>query len=62
VIGRAASFGEPTSLLTHPATFSHKGLPPAERRRLGITDGLLRLSVGLEDPADLLADLRQALA
>lgn len=61
VIGRAASFGEPTSLLTHPATFSHKGLAPAERQRLGISDGLLRLSVGLEEPKDLLADLRQAL-
>ena len=53
VITRAASFGEVTSLLTHPATFSHKGLSPAERARLGIDDGLLRLSVGLEDPADL---------
>ena len=61
VIARAASFGEVTSLLTHPATFSHKGLSPAERARLGIDDGLLRLSVGLEDPADLEADIRQAL-
>jgi len=61
VIARAASFGEVTSLLTHPATFSHKGLSPAERARLGIDDGLLRLSVGLEDPADLKADLQQAL-
>lgn len=61
VISRAASFGEVTSLLTHPATFSHKGLSSAERARLGIADGLLRLSVGLEDPADLQADLQQAL-
>ena len=53
LITRAASFGEVTILLTHPATFSHKGLSPAERARLGIDDGLLRLSVGLEDPADL---------
>jgi methionine-gamma-lyase len=62
LITRAASFGEVTSLLTHPATFSHKGLSPAERVRLGIDDGLLRLSVGLEDPADLQADVKQALA
>ncbi len=61
VIGRAASFGEVSSLLTHPATFSHRGLSPDERARAGITDGLLRLSVGIEDVADLEADLRQAL-
>jgi cystathionine beta-lyase/cystathionine gamma-synthase len=61
LIARAASLGEVTSLLTHPASFSHKGLPPAERERLGIREGLLRLSVGLEDPADLEADLQQAL-
>lgn len=61
VISRAASLGEVTSLMTHPATFSHKGLSVAERARLGIGDGMLRLSVGLEDRADLEADLRQAL-
>jgi methionine-gamma-lyase len=61
VISRAASFGEVTSLLTHPATFSHRGLGPAERARLGIGEGLLRLSVGIEDPVDLEADIRQAL-
>jgi cystathionine beta-lyase/cystathionine gamma-synthase len=61
VIARAASLGEVSSLLTHPASFSHKGLPPRERERLGIRDGLLRLSVGLEDARDLEADLRQAL-
>ncbi|HEY0715456.1 MAG TPA: aminotransferase class I/II-fold pyridoxal phosphate-dependent enzyme [Polyangia bacterium] len=62
LISRAASFGETTSLLTHPATFSHKGLTPAERARLGIDDNLLRLSVGLEDAADLADDIKQALA
>ncbi len=62
VIGRAASLGDVSSVLTHPATFSHKGLPPAERKRTGITDGLLRLSVGLEDARDLVADVIQALA
>ena len=61
VISRAASFGEVTSLLTHPASFSHRGLGAKERARLGIDDGLLRLSVGLEDARDLEADLRHAL-
>ncbi len=42
-------------------TTTHHGLPPAERTRRGIADSLLRLSVGLEDPEDLIADLHQAL-
>lgn len=58
---RAASLGEVSSLITHPATFSHKALPLEERQRLGIGDGLLRLSVGIEDAEDLEADLAQAL-
>jgi cystathionine gamma-lyase len=62
VFSRAASLGEVVSLVTHPATFSHGGLPPEERARLGIDEGLVRLSVGIEDVADLEADLRQALA
>jgi methionine-gamma-lyase len=61
VFTRAASLGEVVSLVTHPATFSHGGLPPEERARLGIDEGLLRLSVGIEDADDLEADLRQAL-
>jgi methionine-gamma-lyase len=61
VFSRAASLGEVVSLVTHPATFSHGGLPPEERARLGIDEGLVRLSVGIEDVADLEADLRQAL-
>ena len=40
---------------------THADMDPAERQRVGITDGLVRLSVGLEDPEDLIADLRQAL-
>lgn len=55
------NLGDAKSLITHPATTTHQRLPPEERARLGITDGLLRLSVGLEDTADLEADLRQAL-
>lgn len=62
LFSRAASLGEVASLVTHPATFSHAGLTPQERARLGIDEGLLRLSVGIEDVADLEADLRQALA
>jgi cystathionine beta-lyase/cystathionine gamma-synthase len=61
VIARAASLGEVSSLCTHPATFSHRALGPAERARLGIDDGLLRLSLGIEDGDDLVADVRQAL-
>ena len=62
LVVRAASLGDVTSLMTHPATFSHKGLGAAERLRVGIVDGLLRLSVGIEDAGDLIDDLRQALA
>lgn len=62
VIGRAASLGDVTSLLTHPASFSHKDVPAPERARLGISEGLLRLSVGIEDVADLEADLSEALS
>jgi len=61
VFSRAASLGEVVSLVTHPASFSHGTLPPAERARLGIDEGLVRLSVGIEDVGDLEADLRQAL-
>jgi cystathionine beta-lyase/cystathionine gamma-synthase len=61
VFSRAASLGEVVSLVTHPASFSHGTVPPAERARLGIDEGLLRLSIGIEDIADLEADLRQAL-
>ncbi|HEX9103078.1 MAG TPA: aminotransferase class I/II-fold pyridoxal phosphate-dependent enzyme [Polyangia bacterium] len=61
LVARAASLGDVTSLMTHPATFSHNRLSDIERRRFGITDGLLRLSVGIEDAGDIVDDLRQAL-
>ena len=48
------------TLITHPSRASHCGLPPDERERLGITDRLIRLSVGLESPKDLIADFEQA--
>jgi cystathionine beta-lyase/cystathionine gamma-synthase len=57
----APSLGGVESLVTQPCTTTHHGLPPAERTRRGIADSMLRLSVGLEDPEDLIADLNQAL-
>ncbi|WP_350454646.1 trans-sulfuration enzyme family protein [Slackia heliotrinireducens] len=58
----AVSLGDPSSLVEHPATMTHRNVPPQERVRMGISDGLIRFSVGLEDPEDLIADLQQALA
>jgi cystathionine beta-lyase/cystathionine gamma-synthase len=58
---RAESLGGVESLVTHPATATHADIPPETRQRLGITDGLVRLSVGLESADDLIADLRQAI-
>ena len=55
-IARAASLGDVASLMTHPARFSHVRLSDEERRRAGIADGLLRLSVGIEEPAVLVED------
>lgn len=58
----APSLGGTESLVTQPCTTTHHGLTPEERARRGIADSMLRLSIGLEDPADLIADLEQALA
>jgi hypothetical protein len=55
------NLGDAKSLITHPATTTHQRLTQPQRDALGISDGLLRLSVGLEDPRDLIADLTQAL-
>jgi cystathionine gamma-synthase len=57
----AESLGGVESLITYPATQTHADIPADVRAQLGITDRLLRLSVGIEDPADLIADLAQAL-
>jgi O-succinylhomoserine sulfhydrylase len=51
------NLGDSKSLITHPATTTHMRIGADERARLGITDGVLRLSVGLEDALDLVADL-----
>ncbi|OLE37946.1 MAG: hypothetical protein AUG48_03020 [Actinobacteria bacterium 13_1_20CM_3_68_9] len=56
------SLGSVATTLSHPASTSHRGLDPAERSRAGISDGLVRCSVGLEHPDDLLAEFEQALA
>lgn len=56
------NLGDAKSLASHPATTTHQRLPATEKARLGITDGLVRLSVGLEDAEDLTADLAWALA
>ena len=58
----AESLGGVESLASHSATTTHAALSDAERERLGITPGLVRLSVGIEDKEDLIADLEQALA
>jgi O-succinylhomoserine sulfhydrylase len=56
------NLGDTKSLMTHPASTTHQRLSPEARADLGVTEGMLRLSVGLEDPADLCEDLAQALA
>ncbi|MEN0064141.1 MAG: aminotransferase class I/II-fold pyridoxal phosphate-dependent enzyme [Myxococcota bacterium] len=58
----AASLGAVESLIVRPAQSSHVGIDPHERRRIGISDTLFRLSVGIEDADDLIADLEQALS
>lgn len=57
----AESLGSAKSLFCHPPTMTHASVEPEIRREVGIADGLIRLSVGLEDPADLIEDLEQAL-
>lgn len=61
IIIRAVSLGGVESLIQHPASMSHLKTPPEVKARLGITDGLLRFSVGIEDEADLKADLERGL-
>lgn len=57
----AESLGGLETLVTHPSTTTHADVDPEVRQALGITDGLIRISVGLEDPEDLIADLDQAI-
>jgi cystathionine gamma-lyase len=62
VFSLAESLGGVESLINHPATMTHASIPKEEREKAGVVDNLLRLSVGIEDVEDLLADLKQALA
>ncbi|HZF08469.1 MAG TPA: cystathionine gamma-synthase [Thermoanaerobaculia bacterium] len=62
LLSLAESLGGVESLISHPASMTHASVEPERRRKLGITDGLVRISVGIEDLDDLLADLDQALA
>jgi O-succinylhomoserine sulfhydrylase len=55
------NLGDAKSLITHPSTTTHYRLTPEARAELGVTDSMLRLSVGLEDPADIAEDLAQSL-
>ena len=57
----AVSLGDVDTLIEHPATMTHSSYSPEELKALGITEGMVRLSVGIEDPNDLIEDLRQAL-
>ena len=62
IFALAESLGAVESLAEHPARMTHASIPAAERRRSGVSDGLIRLSIGVEDVGDLIADLEQALA
>jgi len=59
---RSTSLGDVFTSVLHPATASHRDLTPTRRRELGINDGLVRISVGIEEVSDIIADIEQALA
>ncbi|MBT7759605.1 MAG: aminotransferase class I/II-fold pyridoxal phosphate-dependent enzyme, partial [Rhodospirillaceae bacterium] len=61
IVDISNNLGDAKSLITHPATTTHRAVGPEERAKVGIGDGMVRLSVGLEDPADLEEDLTAAL-
>ncbi len=61
IIKISNNLGDAKSIATHPATTTHQRLPEDQKASLGITPGLIRLSVGLEDPSDLIADLKRGL-
>ena len=62
MIKRAVSLGDAETLIQHPASMTHSTYTPEERAAHGIREGLIRLSVGLEDIADILSDLDAALS
>lgn len=57
----AESLGGVETIITHPATMTHAAIPPEQRQRIGVTDGLVRISVGIEDVEDIIADLKAAM-
>ena len=57
----AESLGGVETLVSHPATMTHSSIPKEQRERSGITDGLVRISVGIEDVEDIIEDLQKAL-
>jgi methionine-gamma-lyase len=57
----AVSLGSTESLAEHPATMTHVDIPPQDKEKMNITDQLIRLSIGVEDPKDLILDIEQAL-
>jgi len=59
---RATTLGDVFTTVSHSASSSHRELTETRRAALGITEGLVRVSVGIEDPADILADIKQALS
>jgi cystathionine beta-lyase/cystathionine gamma-synthase len=61
IFALAESLGGVESLVSHPATMTHASVPPQERAKIGLSDGLVRFSVGIEDPQDLIEDLRTTL-
>ena len=61
VIKLAVSLGGTETLISHPASTTHSGVPKETRDRLGVTDSMVRISIGIEHPDDLIADLKQAL-
>jgi O-succinylhomoserine sulfhydrylase len=61
MISITANLGDVKTTITHPASTTHGRLPPAAREKAGISEGLLRVAVGLEAPADIQADLKAGL-
>jgi cystathionine beta-lyase/cystathionine gamma-synthase len=62
IFSLAESLGGVESLISHPASMTHASVPPERRAELGITEGMVRLSCGVEDTNDLLQDVEQAFA
>ena len=62
LVSIAVSLGDPETLIQHPASMTHANMPKADQLAAGITDGLIRVSAGLENTEDILADFQQAFA